>query len=332
MLLSITLSNNQTLYQFLRATETPLAIVAEPDKLNELLTRYGLESLDLSDEDTQKEITFAKFLKEEYGDNFTDTLYWDYRDDLSATAQETILKDALENETTFVTATAWYVEEHMEWFPDYEAINKFYEQNPEVEEDDEFYLELFNDYIETDFNVETLLRNSAPEDMTIYFGQSWDDDYHAIEERYNDNDTTVSTPIEWLIATQGYAPEDLKNEETVLKSPFLTSLSEELYDYDTELDGMQLIAIPDSNNFEAILAVARKQGVIKASTTFGLFNRIHGGGSGLSIELEKDIKLDDSAPIHDLTLAYRNNSYDYSPDAVYGLVRKTFTGEDLSEN
>ena len=167
--------------------------------------------------------------------------------------------------------------------------------------------------------------------MTIYFGQSWDDDYRLIENRYNEN-TTDSTPIEWLIATQGYAPEDLKNEETVLKSPFLTSLHEELYDYDTELYGMQLIAIPDSNDFEAILAVARKQGIIKASTTFGLFNRIHGGGSGLGIELEKDIRLDESAPIHDLTLAYRNNSYDYSPDAVYGLVRKTFTGEDLSED
>ena len=331
MLLSITLSTNQTLYQFLRATETPLAIVAEPDKLNELLISYGLESLDLSDEDFQKEITFAKFLKDEYGNNFTDTLYWDYCDELSSTAQETILKDALENETTFETAAAWYVEENMEWLPDYEAINKFYEQNPEVDEDDEFYLELFNDYIETDFNVETLLRNSAPDDMTIYFGQSWDDDYRLIENRYNEN-TTDSTPIEWLIATQGYAPEDLKNEETVLKSPFLTSLSEELYDYDTELYGMQLIAIPDSNDFEAILAVARKQGVIKASTTFGLFNRIHGGGSGLGIKLEKDIRLNDSAPIHDLTLAYRDNSYNYSPDAVYGLVRKKFTGEDLSEN
>lgn len=332
MLLSITLSNNQTLYQFLRATETPLAIVAEPNKLNELLTSCGLESLDLSDEDFQKEITFVKFLKDKYDDNFTETLYWDYRDELSATAQETILKEALQNDTSFENEATWYVQENMEWLPDYEKINEFYERNPDLEEDDDFYLELFNDYIETDHNVETLLRNSAPEDMTIYFGQNWDDDYHAIEERYNDNDTTVSTPIEWLIATQGYAPEDLTNEETVLKSPFLTSLSEELYDYDTELDGMQLIAIPDSNDFEAILAVARKQGVIKASTTFGLFNRIHGGGSGLSIELEKDIQLDESAPLHDITLAYRNNSYDYSPDAVYGLVRKKFTGEDLSED
>lgn len=332
MLLSITLSNNQTLYQFLHATETPLAIVAEPDKLNELLTSYGLESLDLSDEDFQKEITFAKFLKNEYDDNFTETLYWDYRDELSATAQETILKEALQNDTSFENEATWYVQENMEWLPDYEKINEFYERNPEVDEDDEFYLELFNDYIETDFNVEQLLRNSAPDDMTIYFGQNWDDDYHAIEERYNDHDTTVSTPIEWLITTQGYVPEDLANEETVLKSPFLTSLSEELYDYDTELDGMQLIAIPDSNDFEAILAIARKQGVIKASTTFGLFNRIHGGGSGLGIELEKNIQLDGSAPLHEVTLAYRNTSYDYSPDAVYGLVRKKFTGEDLSEN
>ena len=332
MLLSTKLSNDQTLYQFLHATETLLAIVAEPNKLNELLTKHSVEPLDFSDEDTQKEINFVKFLKDKYGDNFTETLYWDYRDELSATAQETILKEALQNDTSFENEATWYVQENMEWLPDYEKINEFYERNPDLDEDDDFYLELFNDYIDTDLNVETLLRNSAPEDMTIYFGQNWDDDYYDIEERYNDGDTTISTPIEWLIATQGYAPEDLKNEETVLKSPFLTSLREELYDYDTELYGMQLIAIPDSNNFEAILAVARKSGIIKASTTFGLFNRIHGGGSGLGIELEKDIPLDESAPIYDVTLAYRDNSYDYSPDAVYGLVRKTFTGEDLSVN
>lgn len=332
MLLSETLSNNQTLYQFLYKTETPLTIIAEPNKLNELLTNNELEPLYISDEDSQKEIIFVKFLKEKYNDDLTEALYWDYNDQLSSTALETILKDALENETTFKTATTWYVEENMEWMPDYETINEFYYQYPEIEEDNDFYLDLFHEYIKTDFNVSQLLQNSAPEDMTIYFGQSWDDDYHAIEERYNDHNTTVSTPIEWLIATQGYAPEDLANEETVLKSPFLTSLSEELYDYDTELYGMQLIAIPDRNDFEAILAIARKQGVIKASTTFGLFNRIHGGGSGLSIELEKDIRLDDSAPIHEVTLAYRNNSYDYSPDAVYGLVHKKFTGEDLSED
>ena len=332
MLLSKTLSNNQTLYQFLHNTEVPLTIIAEPNKLNDLLTSNKLEPLNISDEDSQKEIIFVKFLKEKYKDDLTEALYWDYNDQLSSTALETILKNALENETTFKTAATWYVQENMEWLPDYETINEFYDKYSEVEEDNDFYLDLFHEYVKTDFNISQLLRNSAPDDLTLYFGQNWDDDYYDIEARYNNNDTTVSTPIEWLITTQGYAPEDLANEETVLKSPFLTSLSEELYDYDTELYGMQLIAIPDRNDFEAILAIARKSGVIKASTTFGLFNRIHGGGSGLSIELEKDIRLDDSAPIHEVTLAYRNNSYDYSPDAVYGLVRKKFTGEDLSEN
>lgn len=332
MLLSKTLSNNQTLYQFLYKTETPLTIIAEPDKLNEFLTERRIKSLNFSDEDSQKEIIFVKFLKEKYKDDLTEVLYWDYNDQLSSTALETILKDALKNETSFENETKWYVQENMEWLPDYETINEFYDKYSEVEEDNDFYLDLFHEYVKTDFNISQLLRNSAPDDLTLYFGQNWDDNYYDIEARYNNNDTTISTPIEWLIATQGYAPEDLANEETVLKSPFLTSLSEELYDYDTELDGMQLIAIPYSNDFEAILAIARKQGVIKASTTFGLFNRIHGGGSGLSIELEKDIRLDDSAPIHEVTLAYRNNSYDYSPDAVYGLVHKKFTGEDLSED
>lgn len=75
MLLSETLSNNQTLYQFLYKTETPLTIIAEPDKLNELLTSTGLEPLDLSNEDSQKEIIFVKFLKETYKDDLIEALY-----------------------------------------------------------------------------------------------------------------------------------------------------------------------------------------------------------------------------------------------------------------
>ena len=127
MLLSKILSNNQTLYQFLYKTETPLTIIAEPDKLNELLTSTGLEPLDLSNEDSQKEIIFVKFLKETYKDDLTEALYWDYNDQLSSTALETILKVALENETTFINATEWYVQENAEWMPDYETINEFYD-------------------------------------------------------------------------------------------------------------------------------------------------------------------------------------------------------------
>lgn len=332
MLLSTKLSNDQTLYQFLQETKTPLSIIANPNTLNQLITNHNLKALDFSSEDSQKEIAFVAFLKETYADNFTETYHWDYRDELSATKLETLLKKALDNERSFKTETEDYLFDVIDWYPDYDIINQFYEQHPNIDEDDDFYLNLFDDYVDVDLNIDTLLQNSAPEDMTIYFGQTWDDDYDCIEERYNNDNTSITTPIEWLIQTQDYQPEDLFNTEILNKSTFLTSLKEELYDYDTDLTGMQLIAIPDSNDFDAILAIARKEGIIKASTRFGLFNRIHGSGSGLSIELEKDIPLNPDTPLYEITLASRKSPYDYSPDPVYGLVRKKYTGDDLSEN
>lgn len=335
MLLSTHLSNGQTLNQFLVSTNTQHNIIANPQELNELLVMYKLKPLNFTSEEAKKEIQFVKFLHEVTGETFKEEMYWDYQDALSSQALEEILDAAMENNTTFQQAAEQYVWENIEWNPEYETLREFYAGNPGADTDGEFYSELYHEYITHDLNINTLLHNSAPEDLTIYFGESWDDEYSDIQARYNEPDSSISTietPVEWLIETQGYSVNDVHDEAKRKTSRFLATLYEELYDYDAELYGMQLIAIPDSNDFEAILAVARKQGIIKASTTFGLFNRIHGGGSGLSIELEKDIQLDESAPIHEATLAYSNSSYDYSPDAVYGLVRKKFTGEDLSKD
>lgn len=332
MLLSTLLSNGQTLNQFLVSTDTQHGIIANPQELNDLLAEYELEPLDFTSEEAKKEIQFVKFLHEVTGETFKEEMYWDYQDALSSQALEEILDTAMENNTTFQQAAEQYVWENIEWNPEYETLREFHAGNPGADADEEFYSELYHEYITHDLNINTLLHNSAPEDLTVYFGKSWDDEYSDIEARYNTEGDTTDTPIEWLMKTQGYAPKDLRSETKRKASRFLTTLYEELYDYDTDLSSMQLIAVPDSNDFDAILAVARKQGVIKASTTFGLFNRIHGGGSGLSIELEKDIHLDELSPLHDVTLASSNNSYNYSPDAVYGLVRKTFTGEDLRQD
>ena len=332
MLLSTILSNGQTLNQFLVSTDTPHDIITTPQELNELLAKNELETLDFTTEEAEKEIHFVQFLYDVTGETFKEEMYWDYQDSLSSQTLEEILDSAMENNTTFQQAAEQYVWENVEWNPEDDNLREFYAGNPSADVDDEFYTEIYHEYITNDLNIETLLRNSAPEDLTVYFGKSWDDEYSDIEARYNTEGDTTDTPIEWLMKTQGYEPEDLRSEAKRKTSKFLKTLYEELYDYDTDLSGMQLVAVPDSNDFEAILSVARKQGVIKASTTFGLFNRIHGGGSGLSIELEQDIRLDESSPLHDVTLAYRNNSYNYSPDAVYGLVRKKFTGEDLSQD
>ena len=176
-------------------------------------------------------------------------------------------------------------------------------------------------------DVETILRHSAPEDLTVYFGQTWDDEYADIEYDFvqcfdepefltNDRDT----PLDWLMNTQGYTREDLISKEKRKNSKFLNTLYEELFDYMNGLEGCQLIAIPRSDDFEAILNLSRRKNVqINKSTYFGFFNRIHGSGCGLSIELEKDIVIDENSPIYEVTLARHDSFGNYSPDAVYGL-------------
>ena len=131
------------------------------------------------------------------------------------------------------------------------------------------------------------------------------------------------------MSTQGYTREDLVSEEKRNNSVFLKSLYEELFDYMNGLEGCQLIAIPSSDNFEAILNLTRmKNAKINKSKNFGFFNRIHGSGCGLSIELEKDIIIDEQSPVYNVTMDYHNSFGDYSPDAVYGLARSRY-GNDL---
>lgn len=276
--------------------------------------------------------------------------YWDYREDLSSNDLEKILNLAnTEKAESFVQATQWYLFQECPELDtediDY-VISEFYktcrEKVDKIKdtldwEEYSFLSDIFYDTIDYDLDVETLLSHSAPEDLTVYFGETWDDTYADIEydfiEIFDKPEFLTNernTPIDWLMQTQGYTREDLVSEETREKSVFLTTLYEELFDYMNGLEGCQLIAIPDSDDFEAILNLTRRKNVkINKGTNFGFFNRIHGSGCGLSIELEKDIIINETSPIHEVTLKTYNNSWDYSPNAVYGLARK-FRGNDLT--
>ena len=293
--------------------------------------------------------SFIQFLEKEFPNKKYEH-YWDYREDLSSNDLEKILNLAnIEKAESFTQATLWYI---FQEYPELETedidyvIGEFYKtcskQVDEIKdtldwEEYSFLSDIFYDTIDYDLDVETLHRNSSPEDLTVYFGETWDDAYADIEydfiEMFNKPEFLTNernTPIDWLMQTQGYTREDLVSEEKREKSVFLTTLYEELFDYMNGLEGCQLIAIPDSDDFEAILNLTRRKNVkINKGTNFGFFNRIHGSGCGLSIELEKDIIIDETSPIHEVTLKTYNNSWDYSPDAVYGLARK-FRGNDLT--
>ena len=136
------------------------------------------------------------------------------------------------------------------------------------------------------------------------------------------------------MSTQGYTREDLVSEEKRENSKFLKSIYEELFHYMNGLEGCQLIAIPKSDDFEAILNLTRRKNVkINKSTYFGFFNKVHGSGCGLEIELEKDIIIDENSPIYDVKMAYNNEFGNYSPDAVYGLARSRYSNDlEVIEN
>ena len=98
----------------------------------------------------------------------------------------------------------------------------------------------------------------------------------------------------------------------------------------SDLSDYQLVAIPDSNNWEAIVALCQKEGaIIRKTTTFGLFDSVHGGGSLMNITLEKDIYVDAQTPIHRVTIQESKEWLDYTPSTVYGFNRDHFRGHDL---
>lgn len=300
----------------------------------------------LTKDDIKK--TFIKFLEKEFPNKGYEH-YWDHRDELASSDLEEILNLANAEKTkSFTQAATWYI---FQEYPETDTqdidyvIGEFYKTCPqkidEIKdlldwEQYSFLSEIFYNTIDYDLDVETLLRHSAPDDLTVYFGQTCDDEYADIEydfvKCFNEPEFLTNerdTPIDWLIQTQGYTREDLVSEEKRKNSIFLKTLYDELFNVMNGLEGCQLIAIPSSDDFEAILNLSRRKNVkINKSTPFGFFNRIHGSGCSLEIELEKDIIIDENSPIYEVTMAYTNSFGNYSPDAVFGLARSRF-GNDI---
>lgn len=332
------IAKDKDLADILNERNQPQTLVGEPEELNTLLTNESYQPIDFTIEDNRRESRFVAFLDKHYEGKLKETLYIDYTESLSADRMAKFVNQAVEYKMPIETLVNDYILENTDWCPEFDTIRAFIEATNQKEEDFfdcgptdlcEYYRELFAEYVDLDYGDKDLLKNSTPEDLTIFFGSYWDDDYGNIEERYNQDDKSVSTPIEWLLETQGYTENDLHNEDKRQESVFLESLYDELYDM-SDLSNFQLVAIPDSNNWEAIVALCQKEGaIIRKTTTFGLFDSVHGGGSLMGITLEKDIYVDNQTPIHRVTIQEGKEWLDYTPSTVYGFNRDHFHGNDL---
>lgn len=333
------ITKDKDLADFLAEHNQPKTLVGNPEELNALLINNDYQPIDFTIEDNQRESRFVAFLDKYYNGSLKETLYIDYTESLSANRMAKFVKDAVECKMPIEALVNDYILDNTDWCPEFDTIRAFIEATNQKEEDFfdcgptelcDYYRELFAEYVDLDYGAKDLLKNSTPEDLTIFFGDYWDDDYGNIEERYNQDDKTVSTPIEWLLGTQGYTEDDLHNEDKRQESVFLESLYDELYDM-SDLSNFQLVAIPDSNNWEAIVALYQKEGaIIRKSTTFELFDSNNGGGSLMGITLEKDIFVDSQTPIHRIAIQEGRQWLDYTPKVVYGFNRDHFHGNDLN--
>ena len=332
------ITKDKTIADILNEHSQPITLIGEPEELNRLLIDNGYQPIDFTIEDNRRESRFVAFLDKHYNGELKETLYIDYTENLSAETMAKFVNEAIECEMPIKTLVSDYIRENSEWCPEFDVIKAFIEATNQKEEDFfdcgptdlyQYYSELFEEYVELDYGAKDLLKNSAPEDLTIFFGDYWDDTCEDIEERYNQDNKSIETPIEWLLETQGYTEDDLHDNTKRQESVFLKNLYDELYDM-SDLSNFQLVAIPDSNNWEAIIALCQKEGaIIRKTTTFGLFDSVHGGGSLMGITLEKDIHVDDQTPIHRVTIQEGKEWLDYTPSAVYGFNRNQFRGHDL---
>lgn len=300
---------------------------------------------------------FLKFLKETYSyetikdDVITIEAYWDYNDQISSTSMNKILEYAAdlrksEPDTPIQQLLEmaicdygfdeyWFIhldEQLMEnYLSDFNSFSSkiFQEKSIDIDSHQDDLQDFYLEHVGMDYNIKDLLSKSYPEDLTIYFGGNWDDDYGSLSVwEDTDYDSTSkdyyeSTALGWLLKTQGYIVEDVFNKDK--ETPFLKQFREEIWSYTADLDRYQLIAIPDSTNWAAIAQLSvDKCGIIKKGTTLGLFDGTFGSGSGLNIELEKDITItpeDKDAKIYLVDPRYHHSSYNYSPKAVYGFSR-----------
>lgn len=261
--------------------------------------------------------------------------YYDYNDSLRMETMEEIIKDK-ESDTSIENEVQWYLYDN-----DYTSYDEVmstvchdYAEREGLDYDeveDDLY-EIIHDHVEYHPNIDQLLSNSKPDDLHIMFGDNWDDEYAKMEiwnnflsdiedDNANEDETNEilsKTYLGWLLDTQGYKPYDVfKNHNEKLGNKFLDQVYSELFEYITSLVGMQLTAVINTGNWDAILCIhEHKPFIIKKGTSFGLFNTVHGSGAGFEIEIEKDIIIKDIPYTYSLT----SNSVfgSYSPSVVYG--------------
>lgn len=209
--------------------------------------------------------------------------------------------------------------------------DKFKEYKSENFYEDDIYTLIYDNI---DYKIEELIEKT---ELKAYFFPSQQDNLNSegnqlfmnINDIFEDekSDYPISPILKELFESQGYKLDDLKNEQLVEKSEFLSSFLNEISNLTSERCVLTiLLKMPLDDFFE--IYNTDKQIEVNKDTYIGLFDPCCGGGSMFDIVLEKPFrfKVKDEY-FKEYNFSDQLVNYGYDLDSVYG-----FSSEVWSDN
>lgn len=278
-------------------TETKNDLIKEFDKFLEKLDKYYFRmSYDSVDEDFIKTIYLPQWIK--FKDNNKENL------ELSNEFIKELKSSIYESDSEYLYCFQYdeVVEEILSKFE--EKRNLTEEEYKKIEE--YFHIEKapycieidinFEDYLDYNFAVDVLMDYENIDKEGMYFCKTWTAfyDYLYKVESFNEKrfETDIDVLTKMLFRSQGYKFKDLFNAKKRYKSIFLDSFYNEInknygegiYTYTKK---MSLNDIKNTIENNSLTIEANKN-----NYAFGIFDPVNSTGSQMSIELEKDFKID----------------------------------------
>lgn len=250
----------------------------------------------------------------------------------------------MDNEDDFYNMVRDTVEDFLKniYFEEYEVA---YE---EATYDEIQYLQdIAQENVEIDYCFESILEDLKIDEVVLFIspnGEDVEDNFHSLSIFGNENgalspsnfseetleealagledENNETSPLNWLMQTQGYELIDLYAKDKVENSVFLRTLTSELSDYQNELNGSLVFRFPDIPLEQIFNFEENKENVlVKAgdNVEVGIYDCVYGNGSGMQVKLEKDVVI----PKDYIQISRTGKNIGYMPSEVYGYMEGT---------
>lgn len=208
----------------------------------------------------------------------------------------------------------------------------------------QYLQDIAQENVEIDYHFESILEDLKIDEVVLFISpneEDVEDNFHSLsifgeengalspsnfsEETLEEalagleDENNETSPLNWLMQTQGYELIDLYDKDKVENSVFLRTLTSELSDYQNELNGSLVFRFPDIPLEQIFNFEENKENVlVKAgdNVEVGIYDCVYGSGSGMQVKLEKDVVI----PKDYIQISRTGKSIGYMPSEVYGYM------------